>query len=100
MPLPESHMQALRKGGFDVDLGPRYSAMEAYCIHNLGVYMAALASGAIEPVHATHTHFVRAVRGEVPPDTAFETAWIKFSQDFPARAAAPSAGEVAQPDPR
>ena len=100
VPLPESHMEALRKGGFELDLGPRYSPMEAYCIHNLGVYMAALASGAIEPVHATHTHFVRAVRGELPPDKAFETAWIKFSQDFPERAAAPSDEGATQAETR
>lgn len=83
VPVPESHMRALRKGGFDVALGPGYTPLEAYCIHYLGAYMAALASGAIEPIDAVLTHFVQAMRGQVPPESAFETAWIKFRLDFP-----------------
>jgi len=90
VPVPESHLRAFRRGGFDVALGPDYTPLEAYCIHYLGIFMDALASGAIEPAHGSHEHFLRAIRGEVEPNGEFETAWIKFSREYPDRQALPT----------
>ncbi len=84
-PYPEPHMRELMKGGYRVELGPDYTAMEAYCIHNMGFYMEAIASGALKPMHPSQEHFRRAARGEVSAEGPAETAWIKFVRDYPDR---------------
>ncbi len=91
VPIPAAHLEAMRRGGFDVPLGSDYSPMEAYSIRSLGHYMDALASGAIAPAHPAHEHFVRAIRGEVAAETPSESAWIKFRAAFPDRSDLPTA---------
>ncbi|MCB1889362.1 MAG: DUF413 domain-containing protein [Rhodocyclaceae bacterium] len=87
LPVPDAHLAVLRRGGFDVELGPDYSPMEAYLIHTLGAYLDALAAGEITPIDPAHAHFVRAIQGEVAPEQPSETAWIRFSRDYPDRSA-------------
>ncbi len=91
-PVPEPHLQALAKGGFDVPLGSDYTPLEAYLIRTIGHFMEAMASGSLAPTHPVQEHFVRAVRGEVAPDIAAETAWIKFIRDYPDRQALATQG--------
>ncbi len=88
-PYPEPHMRELRRGGYRVELGPNYTPLEAHFIRNLGLYMKAVASGALAPLEPVQEHFVRAVRGEVSPDNELETAWIKFSREYPDRRSLP-----------
>lgn len=83
-PYPEEHLRELVKGGYAVDLGKDYSPMEKHFIHTIGFYMAALASGAIEPMPG-QLHFVQASRGEKTPENEAETAWIKFTRQYPDR---------------
>ncbi|MCB1955065.1 MAG: DUF413 domain-containing protein [Rhodocyclaceae bacterium] len=89
VPLPAAHLEAMREGGYDVPLGADYSPMETYSIHTLGVYLDALATGVVQPAHPAHRHFLQAIRGEVAPEQAFESAWIKFRQAYPDRAGLP-----------
>ena len=84
-PIPEPHLREAMKGGYRVELGPQYTPLEAYFIHNLGFYLDALASGVLAPFHPSQEHFIRAIRGEVPPDSEAETAWIKFGREYPDR---------------
>ncbi len=84
-PFPEPHMRELMRGGYRVELGPHYTPLEAFYIHNLGFYMEAIASGALAPFHPVQEHFVRAARGEVSPNGEIETAWFKFSREYPDR---------------
>lgn len=86
-PIPEPHMREGMRGGYRVDLGPQYTPLEAYCIHNLGFYLDALASGALDPISPVQEHFIRAIRGDVPPTSEMETAWIKFNREYPDRRA-------------
>lgn len=84
-PFPDPHMRELVKGGYEGDLGPGYTALEAYYLHNYAAYMQAMASGAISPVDSVQERFVRAVNGRSSPESALETAWVKFSREFPER---------------
>lgn len=84
-PIPEPHLREAMRGGYRVELGPQYTPLEAYYIHNLGYYLDALASGVLAPFHPSQEHFIRAIRGEVSPDSEVETAWIKFSREYPDR---------------
>lgn len=84
-PFPDSFMHELMKGGYRVQLGPHYTPMEAHFIHNIGFLMEAMAAGKLAPIHPSQEHFVKAVRGELPPDSPVETAWIKFLAEYPDR---------------
>lgn len=89
-PFPEAHMRELLKGGYRVELGSNYSPLEAFVIHNIGCYLDALAKGSISPIHPLQEHFLRAARGEVAPSSEMETAWAKFSRDYPDRSSLPA----------
>jgi hypothetical protein len=83
-PYPEEHLRELVKGGYKVDLGKDYSPLEKYYINIMGIYLDALASGAIAPL-PTQIPFVHACRGEKTPENEAETAWSKFNRDYPDR---------------
>ena len=84
-PFPEPFMRALMEGGYRVALGSHYTPLEAFYIHNLGFFMDAIASGALTPLDPSQQHFVRAVNGDLEPNSAIETAWIKFIREYPDR---------------
>ena len=81
---PESHINALIAGGFDVDLDTSYTDKEKYFIRTRGKFMLLLANGTLgtlgDPVLE---HFVQVARGKAKARTDPETAWIKFSQEYP-----------------
>jgi pimeloyl-ACP methyl ester carboxylesterase len=87
-PYPEDHMKEFLKGGYQLELGAGYSAMESYLIRTVGHWMDALASGTIAPSHPAQVHFVQVCRGEQAAGNAAETAWLKFSREHPDRATA------------
>lgn len=82
-PFPASHMRELLKGGYEVDLGSHYTALEAYYLHHYGAYLQAMAEGVIQPMDAVQERFVRAVTGQALPESELESAWIKFIREFP-----------------
>lgn len=84
-PFPDDHMREFARGGYNLPLGDRYSAREAYFIRELGRYMDALVSGRIAPIHPSQEHFIKACRGEVPATEEVEIAWAKMNRDFPNR---------------
>jgi pimeloyl-ACP methyl ester carboxylesterase len=97
-PYPEPYVRELMKGGYRVELGPHYTRMEAFYIRNMGFFMEAIASGMLRPLDSSQEHFLRAARGEVTPAGDVETAWLKFSRDYPDRRA--FAPEVAADEAR
>lgn len=82
-PYPEEHLRELEKGGFPFDLGPNYTSMEAYYLNNYGVYMHAMATGKILPVAPDQERFVQVANGKSAPEREIESAWVKFSREFP-----------------
>jgi pimeloyl-ACP methyl ester carboxylesterase len=82
-PYPETHMREFAKGGYKVKLAEHYTPLEAFYIHNMGYFLEALASGRLDPVLPAQEHFVRSVRGEISPQSAMETGWIKFIREYP-----------------
>ncbi len=83
--MPEAMLNIANKGGFRFELGPDYTPLETYYIHNFGYLLQALASGRIKPHYPEQKHFVRVAQGKARAKTAHETAWIKFIRDCRAK---------------
>ena len=81
---PEPYINALIAVGFDVDLDADYTDTEKHFIRTMGKFMSLLANGTLgtlgDPVLE---HFVQVAQGKAKARTDTETAWIKFSQDYP-----------------
>jgi len=81
---PESHINALLAGGFNVELDATYTDREKYFIRTMGNFMLLLANGTLgtlgDPVLE---HFVLVAQGRAKAKTDPETAWIKFTQNYP-----------------
>lgn len=88
-PFPDDFIAMLMRGGFQVPLDARYSARERHYIRSIGVFMDAMASGRLQPIHPAQQQFVRVARGEAAPGSDVETAWLKFVADYPDRSALP-----------
>jgi triacylglycerol esterase/lipase EstA (alpha/beta hydrolase family) len=83
-PYPESHIQANIAGGYDVVLNESYTDKEKYYIRTRGKYMSMLADGTLDTLgDQTLEHFVEVAQGRAEAKTDAETAWLKFSQDYP-----------------
>jgi hypothetical protein len=81
--FPESHLNALLEGGFDVDFDDTYSDMDKYFIRNMGKYMALLANGTLNPMgEPSLEQFVAVAQGKEKALTDPEKAWLKFSRDY------------------
>jgi hypothetical protein len=82
--FPESHLNALLEGGFDVDFDDTYSDMDKYFIRNMGKYMALLANGTLNPMgEPSLEQFVAVAQGKEKALTDPEKAWLKFNRDYP-----------------
>ena len=89
-PYPESHIQASIAGGYDIVLGEGYTDKEKYFIRTRGKYMSLLADGTLDTLgDKTLENCVAVAQGRARTDA--ETAWLKFSQEYP-RYANSSAG--------
>jgi len=83
-PYPESHIKAAMAGGYDVVLDESYSGKEKYFIRTRGKYMSLLADGTLDTLgDTTLEHFVDVAQGRAEAATDAETAWLKFSRDYP-----------------
>ena len=87
--FPEEHLDYLSMGGFDVELDNTYSDIEKMIIHSIGIYLRALANSRLEPIPVNEP-FLAVVHGKRKAKDYFETAWLKFSGDYPDLAAAAS----------
>lgn len=88
--FPESHLKVLTAGGFDVELDDTYSATEKYFLRVRGKYLASLASGKLDSLgDPLLEHFVKASQRKIEAESDAETAWLKFSSDYPQLAATP-----------
>jgi len=74
-------LEELIKGGFTAELNEKYSPLEKYFIRQHAYFFDALASGRVAPEDPGQAHFVQACRGEVPPTSPAETAWLKFKAE-------------------
>ena len=85
-PLPEAHLRALASGGFDVPQTERYSDRERFILATYGRYLRAIATGTLAPMFPEQHHFIAVTQGRAAPEHEPESAWVKFSEDDPARA--------------
>ena len=81
--FPESHLQMLAQGGYDVPLGEDYTPRAKYMIHSIGVYVMALTKGTILPFHPEEEYFIEVLNGEQAPINELQTAWLKFIEEYP-----------------
>ncbi|MDH3465690.1 MAG: alpha/beta hydrolase [Gammaproteobacteria bacterium] len=81
---PESHIEILMTGGYDVGFDSSYSDREKYFIRKMGRYLSALANGILDSLgDPLLEHFVMASQGKVQAKTDPEVAWLKFIKDYP-----------------
>jgi hypothetical protein len=81
---PESHIKANIAGGYDIVLDEDYTDKEKYFIRTRGKYMSLLADSTLGTLDdTTLEHFVEVAQGRAKARTDAETAWLKFSQDYP-----------------
>lgn len=81
-PFPDEHLRYFAMGGFEVTLSKHYSNEEKYIIHSMGKYLKALANANLRPI-AINRDFLAVVEGSQKAKSPFETAWVKFAEDFP-----------------
>lgn len=81
---PESHIEILMTGGYDVGFDSSYSDREKYFLRKMGRYLSALANGMLDSLgDPVLEHFVKASQGKVRAKTDPEVAWLKFIKDYP-----------------
>ncbi len=81
---PETHIDALIAGGFDVDLDDTYTDKDKYYIRTMGNFMSLLANGTLDTLgDPVLEHFVQVAQGRAKARTDAETAWVKFTEDYP-----------------
>ena len=81
--IPESHLEVMRQGGYDVDLPGDYSPHSQYIIHSLGKYWMAVSNGTLKPFLPEQERFLRALSGEEPPEHEVIEGWIRFLKEYP-----------------
>jgi triacylglycerol esterase/lipase EstA (alpha/beta hydrolase family) len=83
-PYPQSHIEANIAGGYDIVLDESYTDKEKYFIQTRGKYMSLLADGTLDTLgNPVLEHFVEVAQGRAKAETDAETAWQKFSRDYP-----------------
>jgi uncharacterized protein YifE (UPF0438 family) len=74
---PKDHADFLARHDYPVAAVAQLTEEQRHLLTRYGHWLKALAEGTIEPATADQQHFVRAVRGDVAPQSAFEVAWIE-----------------------
>jgi hypothetical protein len=87
--LAAAHTALIHRGNFAVPADGAFEDRERTLLSRYGYWLQALADGVIEPITPEQERFVRAVRGEEEPQSAFELAWTKYR-----RVAAPAGPRV------
>ena len=80
---PESHLEVLSQGGYDIELTDDYSPIGQYVIHNLGRYWMAVSNGDLKPFFPAQEEFLRVVNGESPPKQGVVKDWLRFLREHP-----------------
>lgn len=81
---PQSHINALLAGGFDIELDETYTDREKHFIHTMGKFMSLLANGTLNTLgDPILEHFVLVANGLAKATTDPETGWLKFSRNYP-----------------
>lgn len=81
--FPQSHLNLLEQGGYDVTLSEGYSPTMQYVIHAAGKYLMGLTNGTVTPFQPEQEHFVEVANGEQTPHNELEKAWLKFIGEHP-----------------
>jgi pimeloyl-ACP methyl ester carboxylesterase len=77
--LPQAHLAYLRRSGFDVDAGERFSPRDQYYLKHYGRYLQALAQGKLQPLNARQQKLQLMLRGQTTPPSEIAAAWLKYS---------------------
>ena len=80
---PESHLQVLLRGGYDVELSDDYSPASQYVIHTMGKYWMAVSNGTLKPFFPEQERFLRVVKGEESPKHEVVKDWLRFLREYP-----------------
>jgi len=81
---PESHLQVLRSGGYNVELSEDYSPLGQYVIHTIGRYLMAISKGTLKPFFKVQEDFIRVIKGEDPlPEHGLIRDWVQFLKEYP-----------------
>ena len=82
--IPESHLEVLRSGGYDVQLSDDYSPISQYVIHSVGKYWMAISNGTLKPFYPDQENFFRVVKGEEEaPKHGVVKDWLRFLEEYP-----------------
>ena len=79
----ESHINAIKSGGYNIELDGSYSNQEKYIINVLGQYLAGLWQGKLKAVTSFQKHFVLVSQGKASASHFTEKTWIKFIEQYP-----------------
>jgi len=81
---PESHLEVLRLGGYEVKLSDDYSPVGQYVIHTFGRYWMAVSNGTLKPFYPLQEEFLRVIKGEDPPPKyGVVKDWLRFLKEYP-----------------
>ncbi len=80
---PESHLEVLRRGGYDVKLSDNYSPFGQYIIHSVGRYWMAVSNGTLKPFFPEQERFLRVIKGEESPKYEVVEDWLRFLKEYP-----------------
>jgi uncharacterized protein YifE (UPF0438 family) len=80
---PESHLEVLRCGGYDVELSDDYSPIGQYIIHSVGRYWMAVSNGTLKPFFPEQERFLRVIKGEESPKYKIVEDWLRFLKEYP-----------------
>lgn len=80
---PESHLEALRRGGYDVELTDDYSPVGQYIIKSVGRYYMAISNGTLKPFFPEQERFLRVIKGEESPKYEAVEDWLRFLKEYP-----------------
>jgi len=81
---PESHLEVLRRGGYEVKLSDDYSPVSRYVIHTFGRYWMAVSNGTLKPFFPLQEEFLRVIKGEDPPPKyGVVKDWLRFLKEYP-----------------
>jgi len=81
--FPESHMNLLINGGFNVKLSDDYSPITQHLISYAGKYIVLLVNDIIKPVNSQQKRYIEAVQGKRSATRVVEKEFIKFIKEYP-----------------
>ena len=80
--FPDSHLEIIAKGGFDIGPYKNYSPRLQHAIQNIGKYVIALADGDIQPFHPKQKVFLRVLEGEAGVGSAIDKEYARFVLEY------------------